>query len=62
MMEHAMKPMSANTAVARVTTITMTTEITAAKMEIRIILNVVGQFHLEYEKYCKIHGNESCQQ
>ena len=37
-----MEPMSVDTAVARVTAIAMTTEMTAAKTEVRIILTVVG--------------------
>ena len=37
-----MEPMSADTAIAQVTAIAMTTEMTAAKTEVRIILAVVG--------------------
>ena len=42
MIENAMEPMSADTAVAQVTAVAMTTEMTAAKTEVRIILTVVG--------------------
>ena len=42
MMENAMEPMSVDTVMARVTVVTMTTEMAAARTEVRIILVEVG--------------------
>ena len=55
-----MESMSTNTAVARVTAIATTTEMTATRTE--ILAKLGSSFYLKDENDCKIHNHESCQQ